>query len=58
MTLPRALAGTTRMQTRSTLPLDRSQCVAKRTVDLVVSTFLLIFTFTSHAFGCDRNLVR
>src|SRR3954451_3425087 len=44
MTLPRALAGTMRMQTRPSLPLDRSQCVAKRTTDLVVSIFLLIFT--------------
>jgi exopolysaccharide biosynthesis polyprenyl glycosylphosphotransferase len=44
MTLPRALADTMRIQTQPSLPLDRSQCVGKRTADLVVSTFLLIFT--------------
>ncbi len=44
MTLPRALADTMRIQTQPSFPLDRSQCVAKRTADLVVSTFMLIFT--------------
>src|SRR5205823_1827482 len=44
MILPRAVVDAMGIQTQSSSPLDRSQRIAKRTVDLGVAIFLLVFT--------------
>ena len=44
MTVPKAIVDDAGIQTQPSLYLDRGRCIIKRTADLVIAVFLLVFT--------------